>query len=223
MHDVQARAVVELGVLEAFGRVELAMAARRAVEHLGERAHDVIVVLEHLVVVAAHAAVALDEDLIRAVDHDLPDVVVIEQRGQGAEAREVAEDPLGESRGVRQRMRAQAAADLVVPRHDLVVDQLAEPLLAVGAAHVEGQHLGSCLHGPLDLDEGRLVAMRRRGGGQGSAAPSDRSWRSDRTGRRRRDRDDIFHRNRRRPRTNVPDELTRKYCAAPRGKDPNRE
>ncbi|MEZ5176860.1 MAG: hypothetical protein R2746_00875 [Acidimicrobiales bacterium] len=84
VHDVQAAAVVELGVLEAFGRIELAVGARRLGEDLGERAQDVVVVVEHLVVVAVDTCVALDEDLRRRVDHDLPDVVVGEERGERA-------------------------------------------------------------------------------------------------------------------------------------------
>ena len=51
--DVEAGAVVELGVLEALGGVELAVGAGGVVEDLGERAHDVVVVVEDLVVVAA--------------------------------------------------------------------------------------------------------------------------------------------------------------------------
>ena len=43
--------------------VELAVGAGGVVEDLGERAHDVVVVVEDLVVVARRPAVPLDEDL----------------------------------------------------------------------------------------------------------------------------------------------------------------
>ncbi len=98
--DVQPGAVVELRVLQALGRVELAVARGRVVEDLGERADDVVVVVEDLVVVAARAAVALHEDLVGRVDHDLPDVVVVEQRLERAVAGEVAEGALGDEVGV---------------------------------------------------------------------------------------------------------------------------
>ena len=62
VHDVQPGAVVELRVLQALGRVELAVRARRVVEDLGEGADDVLVVVEDLVVVAGPPAVALHED-----------------------------------------------------------------------------------------------------------------------------------------------------------------
>ena len=55
VHDVQPRPVVELGVLQALGRVELAVAGRRVVEDLGQRPRHVVVVVEDLVVVARRA------------------------------------------------------------------------------------------------------------------------------------------------------------------------
>jgi hypothetical protein len=83
VHDVEPGAVVELGVLEAFGGVEFAVAGGGVVEELGEGPDDVVVVVEGLVVVAAAAAVALDEDLAGGVDLDLPDLGVGEQVGEG--------------------------------------------------------------------------------------------------------------------------------------------
>jgi len=62
--DVKAGAGVELGILQALGGVEPAVAARRVVEDLGEGADDMLVVVEDLVVVAARALVAFDEDLV---------------------------------------------------------------------------------------------------------------------------------------------------------------
>ena len=61
MHDVDPGAVVELGVLQALGRVELAVRGRGVVEQLGEHAHHVVVVVEDLVVVARRAPVAAHE------------------------------------------------------------------------------------------------------------------------------------------------------------------
>jgi hypothetical protein len=44
--DVHPGAVVELRVLEAVGRVQLAVRARPFVDQLGQRPHDVVVVVE---------------------------------------------------------------------------------------------------------------------------------------------------------------------------------
>jgi hypothetical protein len=80
VHDVQPGAGVQLGVLEALGRVELAVRPRRLVEDLGERADDVVVVVERLVVVAACPAMPLHEDLVRRVNHNLPDIIICKER-----------------------------------------------------------------------------------------------------------------------------------------------
>jgi hypothetical protein len=71
--DVHPGAVVELRVLEAVGRV-LVVRARPVVEQLGQRPHDVVVVVEHLVVVPGRPAVATHEHRRGIVDHDLPEV-----------------------------------------------------------------------------------------------------------------------------------------------------
>ena len=113
----------ELGVLEALGRVELAVGGGRVVEELGQRAGDVVVVVEGVGVVAARPAVPLHEDLIGGVDHDLPHVVVLEQLLQGAVADQVAQRPLGHRGGVAQGDGAAAPLVLEVPLGDLVVDQ----------------------------------------------------------------------------------------------------
>ena len=110
VHDVEAGTVVELGVLQALGGVELAMGAGGVVEDLGERADDVVVVVEDLVVVAASATVALHEDRVGRVDHHLPHVVVVEQRLERAVAGEVAEGALGDELRVAEVVGAQAAA-----------------------------------------------------------------------------------------------------------------
>ena len=123
VHDVDAGAVVELGVLQSLGRIELAVGRRRVVEQLGQRAHDVVVVVEDLVVVARRAPVPAHEHRVGSVDHDLPHVVVVEQRGQRPVAGEVAERPLDHDLGVGQGEGPAAAPVLVVPPADLVVDQ----------------------------------------------------------------------------------------------------
>jgi hypothetical protein len=77
--DVQPGAVVELRVLEAFRSVELAVRGGRVVEDLCQRAHNVLVVVKRLVVIAARPPVPFDEYLVGCVDHHLPDIVVLEQ------------------------------------------------------------------------------------------------------------------------------------------------
>ena len=62
VHDVQPGAVVELRVLQALGRIELAVRARRVVEDLREDPDDVLVVVEDLVVVAGSPTMPLHED-----------------------------------------------------------------------------------------------------------------------------------------------------------------
>jgi hypothetical protein len=74
VHDVDAGTVVELGVLETVGRIELAVSAGRVVEQLGQDAHDVVVAVEDLVVIPGLTAVATHEDRLRIVHHDLPHV-----------------------------------------------------------------------------------------------------------------------------------------------------
>jgi hypothetical protein len=49
--DVDPGAVVELGILQTVSRVQLAVGAGRVVEQLGEGPHDMVVVVEDLVVV----------------------------------------------------------------------------------------------------------------------------------------------------------------------------
>ena len=151
--DVEARAVVELGVLEALARVELAVARGRVVEQLGERAGDVVVVVEALVVVAARPGVALHEDLGRRVDLDLPHVGVVEQLGERAVAGEVAPGPLGDELGVGEPEAAAAAAHVVVPAGQLVVDEGAQRRAPGRGAHVEGDVLGPGLHRLLHLGQ----------------------------------------------------------------------
>ena len=166
--DVEAGAVVELGVLESFGGVELAVGAGGFVEDLGEGADDVVVVGEGFVVVAASAVVAFDEDLGGAVDHDLPDVVVREERGEGAVAGDVAEDAVGDAVGVDEVGGSVAAAVVVAPAGDLGVDEGPEAGFAVGCAEVEGDGVGAVVDGSFEDGDRRLELVGgggRAGGG----------------------------------------------------------
>ena len=88
----------------------------RVLEQLRQRASDVVVVVEDLVVEPAAAGVPPHEDLVRGVDHDLPDVVVVESRSvSGPVPGEVPERALGDAVGVRDGVRPLAAAVLVEP------------------------------------------------------------------------------------------------------------
>ena len=69
------------------------------VEDLGEHPDHVVVVVEDLVVVAPGARMPFGENRVRSVDHDLPDVRVVEERLERAVAGEVPQGPL--DRGVR--------------------------------------------------------------------------------------------------------------------------
>ena len=101
--DVQAGAVVELGVLQTLGRVELAVDWRGVVEDLGERAEHVVVVVEDLVVVAA------DGPMCRFTKIASGALIMISHTSSSsssgverAVAGEVAEGPLGDDVGIGQ-------------------------------------------------------------------------------------------------------------------------
>ncbi len=98
--DVHARAVLEPSILQALGRIELAVGSGRVVEQARERAQHVVVVVEDLVVEAARAGVPLHEDRVGRVDLDLPHVVVGEQRRERAVAAQVAERAIDHRLGV---------------------------------------------------------------------------------------------------------------------------
>jgi hypothetical protein len=97
----------------------------------------------------ATTAVAFHEDRVGGVDHDLPDVVVGEEGGEGAVAGEVAEGSFGDAVGVDELVGAAAAAVVVLPALDLVVDEPADGGFAFGAV-VEVVEAGSVLDGVLD-------------------------------------------------------------------------
>ncbi len=156
--DVQAGPVVELGVLEAFGGVELAVRAGGVVEDLGQGPHDVLVVVEDLVVVAGGPAVALDEDGVGPVDHDLPHVGIVQQGGQRAVAGEVAVGPVGHLVRVSEIDGAQAPAVVGLPAGHLVDHEVTQHLRSTLAGDVEGPVLGPGLDVALDLDQRRHPA-----------------------------------------------------------------
>ena len=156
MDDVQSGTVVELGVLQALGRIEFAVRHRRVVEHLGECPHHMFVVVKDLVVIAARTEMTLHEHLVRRIDHDLPHVVVLEQWGQRAVAREVAEGALGDETRIAQLERPRSSAELVLPSSELGVDQGPELCLTLVARDVQREVLRSRLHCSFDLDEGRV-------------------------------------------------------------------
>ena len=121
--DVQPGAVVELCILEALGRIQLAVRRRGVLEQFRERASDVVVVVEDLVVEPAATGVPPHEDLVGGVDHDLPDVVVSEQLGERPVPGEVPKARLCDRVGVRDRVRSMAAAVLIEPVVDGLRDE----------------------------------------------------------------------------------------------------
>ena len=80
--------------------IQLAVRPAGVVQDLGQDPHHVVVVVEHLVVVAARARVPFGEDRRGPVDHDFPHVGVGEERLQGAVAGEVAQRPIDGGLGV---------------------------------------------------------------------------------------------------------------------------
>lgn len=64
--DMDSGTVVELRVLQAIGRIQLAVGTRRVVEQLGQRAQHVIVVVENLVVVSRRPPMAATNTVWRS-------------------------------------------------------------------------------------------------------------------------------------------------------------
>ena len=153
--DVEAGPVVELGVLEALGGVELAMRAGGVVEDLGQRADDVLVVVEDLGVVAGHADVPSHEDRVGGVDHDLPHVGVGQQRLERPVAGEVAVGTVGHAARVGDVDVVQPAPVVGPPRRHLLVDERPQRRRAARAGDVEGGVLGPGLDSGLDGGERR--------------------------------------------------------------------
>jgi hypothetical protein len=118
------------------------------------RTRHVVVVVKDLVVVAAPAIVAVHEDGVRPVDHDLPHVGIVEQGLERAVAGQIAQRPLGGDLRLGDVEGPPAPLVLPVPGIHLVVDEFAQAGAGIAGGHVEGHVLGPLLHGPLDLDEG---------------------------------------------------------------------
>jgi hypothetical protein len=169
--DVDPGAVVELRVLQALRRVELAVGGSSVVQKLRQRAQDVLVVVEDLVVVPGRAPVPAHEDRVGGVEHDLPDVVVAQERRERAVAGQVAERPLDDERRIGQPEGPAAAAVVVVPAGHLVGDERAQLGLTAGRRHLQRDVLGPLLHGALDLHQRRHPGGRS-GGGHASTASS---------------------------------------------------
>ena len=153
MDDVEAGPVLELGVLEAEGGVELAVGAGGVVKDAAQDSQHVVVVVEDVVVGSVRAAVAPDEQGVGRVDHDLPHVVVGQERAERAVADEVAQGPLDHV--VVEGHGATTVPMLGVPGVDGLDDQALEVSRPVGTAEVEGQPVGPLLGQPLDVGEGR--------------------------------------------------------------------
>ncbi len=153
MHDVETGATLQLGVLQAEGGVQLPVGARGVVEDPGEHPQDVVVVVEDLVVGTVGPPVALHEQGVRRVDHDLPDVVVLEERSQGAIADQVAQGPrddvLVEGHG------PPTVSVFGVPPLDGVGHQATEAVEPVGPVEVQGQLVRPFLGQALDGGQGR--------------------------------------------------------------------
>ena len=148
--DVHARPVLESGVLQSFGGIELAMRARRVVEESSERAHDVLVVVEDLVVESTRPRVPLHEDRVWHVDLDLPNVLIGQQRSERPVSAEVAERPVDHALGVGDAEGSQPALVVEVPPLDFVFDDRAQ---AFAGVFVHTEALGALLHPTLDLSE----------------------------------------------------------------------
>ena len=92
----------------------------------------------------------LDEDRVRSVDLDLPDVVIDEERRQWSVAAEVAQRAVDDALRVGDWRRPDAALEVDVPTIDLVHEHGSQ---CVGALVVQTRALRAVLHAALDLDE----------------------------------------------------------------------
>ena len=97
------------------------MGAGRPVEDPGQGPDHVVVVVEDLVVVSRLTAVTTHEDGVGPVYHDLPHVVVGQQRLQRPVAREVAEGPLGDRGRIGQIEGPQSSLVVLRPTGNLLL------------------------------------------------------------------------------------------------------
>lgn len=138
VHDVKSRPIGQLRALEAEQRLERAMRPGGIVEQSGQRADDVVVVVEHLVVKATLTRMSFDEDGVGSVDHDLPDVGILQQDGERTVFGQVDERPLRDLGRIGDVLTAKAPAALDRPGGQLVGDQVAQGLLGSADVEIEG-------------------------------------------------------------------------------------
>ena len=158
MDDVKQGSALELGVLQPVRCLQLAVRAGGAVEDLHEGAQHVLVGKEDLVVVPRAAQMALNEDGVGAVDHDLP--YVVERCAQGTVTSEVALAPLDHSDRVGQVECPEVPLAVVRPADDFPVDHPAQGRSALGRGHVEGDVLGPRLHPSIHFHQRRDPRLR---------------------------------------------------------------
>lgn len=113
--DVDPGPAVQLGILQTFGGVELSMGSARLVEDLGQDPPDVIVVVEHLAVVAACTVVAFGEDGTGPVDHYLPHVGIGEEGFERSVTSQIPERPLDGAVRIGDVNRSVTLPELVAP------------------------------------------------------------------------------------------------------------
>ena len=124
MNEVEPGAIDELSVLQTFGWIELPMRSRGVViENLCDGPQHVVVVVEDVVVVPARPIVAFHKDRRRPVDHDLENIVVVEQLLEWPVAGDVTYRSFGQHSGVRDVERNEALLKPHVPCGYLVVHQ----------------------------------------------------------------------------------------------------
>ena len=123
VHDVQPGPVVELGVLQPLGRIQLAMRPAGVVEDLGQHPDDVVVVVEDLVVISPGAGVPFGKNSARSIDHYFPHVGIFEQRLERAIAGQVPQRPLDRRLGIGNVERPQSFAVFLLPPGYLLIEQ----------------------------------------------------------------------------------------------------
>lgn len=138
-HRRQAVATGQLHVQLGAAGVEPSLARAQMESGVAHQLDELVVAVDHRVHALLHAADPLDPDVVGAVDVDVLDGRVVQQRLQLSEAEEGVEDGLGErlllllaEGGAQGNAGAEALLGVAV---ELVVDQLFGPAALVG----EGQ------------------------------------------------------------------------------------
>ena len=153
MDNVQAGAIVELGVLESLTGIQLAMGCRRLIDDSRQRAPDVLVVVKGLVMVSASSMVPFDEDLVRCVDHDLPHVGIGQQLLERSVAEQVAPNPVSNGDSVGDCMAANAALEAEVPTPDLLMGECGDRTVCPRRARIHPALVGALRYRAFDLRE----------------------------------------------------------------------